>query len=209
MRRESARSSLALQMGQETIYLLLAVALFSTIILGGALIALNARPKPREEPPIIVLPEAGGFSFPPGSAALSPAFEARLARQVVPRLRAIGQAYGADVIEVIGHTDALPRQGGGRLPSNLDRTLVPLYLGRETVAPQASDNAGLGLARAVAVARFLRLAGLKRFTIVPLSAGPFLKPDDRSIDEGDAGADDQRRRIEVRMRRRHREDGAG
>lgn len=202
MSRQPTRSSLALQMGQETIYLLLAVALFSAILLGGYLVALANRPTPREEPPIIVLPEAGGFSFPAGSAALSPAFEARLTRQVVPRLRAIGKAYDASVIEVIGHTDETPRQGGGRLPSNLDRTLVPLYLGQATAAPQASDNAGLGMARAVSVARFLRLAGLAEFTIVPLSAGPFLQPDDRTIAGGEARADAGRRRIEVRLRRR-------
>jgi len=202
MRRDQQRSSLALQMGQETIYLLLAVALFSAILLGGYLVELNARPRPRDEPPIIVLPEAGGFSFSAGSAALSPAFEARLARQVVPRLRAMGRTYDATVIEVIGHTDDVPRQGGGRLPSNLDRTLVPLYLGAETAPPQASDNAGLGMARAVSVARFLRLAGLAEFTIVPLSAGPFLQPDDRTIAGGEARADAGRRRIEVRLRRK-------
>lgn len=202
MNREGRQSALHLQMGQETIYLLLAITLFSTIIMGAYLIALNNAPKPREEPPIIVLPETQGFSFPAGSAALSPDFEARLLRQIIPRLRATAKAYDARVIEVIGHTDDVPRQGGGRLPGNLDRALVPFFLGATAEPPIAADNAGLGMARAVSVARFLRLACLKDFTIVPLSAGPFLKPDDSVVAGGDALADDARRRIEVRLRRK-------
>ncbi|MBX9797598.1 hypothetical protein [Sphingomonas sp.] len=202
MSREPQRSMLHMQMGQETIYLLLAITLFSTVVMGAYLIALNNAPKPREEPPIIVLPEAEGFSFAAGSATLGPEFEARLTRQVIPRLRATARAYDARVIEVIGHTDDVPRQGGGRLPSDLDRTLVPYFLGQTDDAPDAADNAGLGMARAVSVARYLRLAGLQDFTIVPLSAGPFLKPDDSVVAGGDAVADDSRRRIEVRLRRK-------
>ncbi len=200
MSKGSPRSTLHMQMGQETIYLLLAVTMFTTIILGGYLLAI-ARAKPREDPPIIVLPEAQGFSFAAGSAALTPGFEDRLRRSVIPRIRQIGQQYQASVIEVIGHTDAVPRKSGsGR--SNLDSVLVPLLLGKETVAPEAVDNAGLGMARAVSVARFMRGAGLRDFILVPLSAGPFLKPDDSVITAEDAAADDSRRRIEVRLRRR-------
>lgn len=201
MSRGSPRSTLHMQMGQETIYLLLAVTMFTTIILGGYLLAV-ARAKPREDPPIIVLPEAQGFSFAAGSAALTPGFEDRLQRSVIPRIREIGQQYQASVIEVIGHTDAVPRRSGGR--SNLDAVLVPLLLGKETSPPEPVDNAGLGMARAVSVARFMRGAGLRDFTLVPLSAGPFLKPDDSVITAGDAAADESRRRIEVRLRRRER-----
>lgn len=203
MSRGSPRSTLHMQMGQETIYLLLAVTMFSTIVLGGYLIAIN-RAKPREDPPIIVLPEAQGFSFAAGSAALTPGFEDRLRRLIIPRVREIGLKYDASVIEVIGHTDSVPRKGGGRAPSNLDTVLVPFMLGDKTAPPQPADNAGLGLARAVSVARFMRAEGLRDFTLVPLSAGPFLKPDDTIIDRGDAASEESRRRIEVRLRRRER-----
>ncbi len=189
-----------MQMGQETIYLLLAVAMFSTIMLAAFLVA-TLREKRREEPPIIVLPEAQGFSFAAGSAALTPGFEDRLRRLVIPSVRDIGRRYSASVIEVIGHTDAVPRRSGA-LRSNLDTVLVPLLLGRDTASPIAVDNAGLGMARAVAVARFMRREGLRDFTLVPLSAGPFLKPDDTGVGDGDDAADNARRRIEVRLRRR-------
>ena len=200
MSKGSPRSTLHMQMGQETIYLLLAVTMFTAIILGGYLLAV-IRAKPRENPPIIVLPEAQGFSFAAGSAALTPGFEERLRRTVIPRIRQIGQQYQASVIEVIGHTDAVPRKSGGTR-SNLDGVLVPYLLGKDTAAPEAVDNAGLGMARAVSVARFMRSAGLRDFILVPLSAGPFLKPDDSMVTAEDAAADDTRRRIEVRLRRR-------
>lgn len=208
MSRASRPSSLHTQMGQETIYLLLAVTLFTAIILGGVLIARQREAKPREDPPIIVLPEAQGFSFAPGSAALSPDFESRLTRQVIPRVRAIGQAYDAQVIEVIGHTDEVPRNATARRLGNLDAVLVPLFLGKAPADPVAADNAGLGMARAVAVARFMRGAGLEGFTFVPLSAGPFLKPDDSMLTGGEARADPARRRIEVRLRRHQPGGGA-
>ncbi|MBA4041562.1 MAG: hypothetical protein C0474_07175 [Sphingobium sp.] len=200
MRKGSPHSTLHMQMGQETIYLLLAVAMFSTIMLAAFLVA-TLREKRREEPPIIVLPEAQGFSFAAGSAALTPGFEDRLRRLVIPSVRDIGRRYSASVIEVIGHTDAVPRRSGA-LRSNLDTVLVPLLLGRDTASPIAVDNAGLGMARAVAVARFMRREGLRDFTLVPLSAGPFLKPDDTGVGDGDDAADNARRRIEVRLRRR-------
>lgn len=200
MAKGSPRSTLHMQMGQETIYLLLAVAMFTTIILAGFLLA-TLREKRREDPPIIVLPEAQGFSFAAGSAALTPRFEDRLRRLVLPRVRDIGRRYSASVIEVIGHTDAVPRSTSA-LRSNLDTVLVPLLLGADTPVPVAVDNAGLGMARAVAVARFMRREGLRDFTIVPLSAGPFLKPDDTGVTANDDAADEARRRIEVRLRRR-------
>jgi outer membrane protein OmpA-like peptidoglycan-associated protein len=189
-----------MQMGQETIYLLLAVTMFTTIILGGYLLAV-IRAQPRQNPPIIVLPEAQGFSFAAGSAALTPGFEDRLRRLIIPRIRDTGFKYQASVIEVIGHTDAVPRRSADQR-SNLDTVLVPLFLGKETAAPVAVDNAGLGMARAVSVARFMRMEGLRDFTLVPLSAGPFLRPDDSAVTADDGDADGTRRRIEIRLRRR-------
>ncbi|OYY89759.1 MAG: hypothetical protein B7Y45_10850 [Sphingomonas sp. 28-66-16] len=189
-------------MGQETIYLLLAVTMFTTIVLAAYLLALRQEVK-QQDPPIIVLPEAEGYYFGAGSAALSGDFENRLRRLVIPRLREIGATYDATVIEVIGHTDEIPLHGHGQLPSNLDAVLVPMFVGDAPAEPVAADNAGLGMARAVAVARFMRESGLSsKFTIIPLSAGPFLKPDDTALSAGEAVADEARRRIEVRLRRR-------
>lgn len=202
MKRSTTASNLHLQMGQETIYLLLAVTMFTTIVLAAYLFALRSEIRP-PDPPIIVLPEAEGYYFPAGSAALSGEFAAKLRSSVIPRLRQIGADYDATVIEVIGHTDEVPVHGGGKLGSNLDTALVPLLTGQPAPPPTASDNVGLGMARAVAVAAAIRASGLAdRFTIVPLSAGPFLKPDDSVMTGGEPIADESRRRIEVRMRRR-------
>jgi hypothetical protein len=85
---------------------------------------------------------------------------------------------------------------------NLDTALVPWFTGASAMTPTAHDNVGLGMARAVAVARALKAAGVdKGWTIVPLSAGPFLKPNDQVTDGKRKGADEAERRIEIRLRR--------
>lgn len=195
--REGSRSTLHLQLGQETIYLLLTAALFAAVVMATI---LASQAKPHEEPPIITLSEADGFFFQTGSAALSKQFESRLESTVVPRLVELAIRYDASVIEVIGHTDEVPLRRGQT--GNLDRTLVDWFAGRSTMPPTAADNMGLGMARAVSVARALRSSGLKApLTVVPMSAGPFLKPDDTVTDGSSVVAAEKRRRIEIRLRR--------
>lgn len=64
---------------------------------------------------------------------------------------------------------------------------------------------GLGLARAVSVANALKSEGkLKGATILPLSAAQLILPGD-VITTGQAGAEETRRRIEIRIRRRNQE----
>ena len=63
----------------------------------------------------------------------------------------IGRSFDVDVIEVIGHTDERPVASG---LSNLDRRLSSVMSGASDVGLlQPADNAGLGLARAVAVVK--------------------------------------------------------
>lgn len=195
-RRRRGGSSLHLQMGQETIYLLLTGGLFISLLLS---LYILSRRGPTEQPPIVTLGEANGYTFATGSAAISPAFARQLSSVAAPRVREIADRYHAPVIEVIGHTDEVPVT---RLKqSDLDKSLIPwLRGGRQE--PVAGDNVGLGMARAVAVARALRGAGLDaRYTIIPLSAGPLVLPGDRVTDGRDAADDQRRRRIEVRLRR--------
>lgn len=196
--RSRAHSSLHLQMGQETLYLLLTSAIFATIVL-IAYVAYERRHY--EDPPIVTLREADGFYFRQGSSAISAKFNQQLRQQIAPKLREFADRYDAHVIEVIGHTDEVPVSARG---GNLDETLLPLLGGRRTGEPIPADNAGLGLARAVAVSRALRLAGVQDgFVIVPLSAGPFLRPDDTVSDGRSSHNDESRRRIEIRLRRPH------
>jgi len=73
-------------------------------------------------------------------------------------------------------------------------------------APQiASDNAGLGLMRAAAVASFLvedavASEKLKNFIVVPMSAGALMLPDG-TMAKASFRPDRDRRRIEIRVLR--------
>jgi flagellar motor protein MotB len=153
-------------------------------------------------PPIISL-EDNGNRFATGSAALTADFRRDLEQRVAPVLADRLTAYNADVIEIIGHTDEqviTPTR-----PSNLDTTALAVMQGRRGAeAMVADDNAGLGLARAIAVARVLQATGhFDGVKLVPLSAAQLLLPGD-ALSPGVTGSlaqDDQRRRIEIRVRR--------
>jgi flagellar motor protein MotB len=153
-------------------------------------------------PPIINLKEAAGYSFRTADAGLSRDFEARLSRDVVPKILDNIRQFGVDVIEVVGHTDERPMQGAG---SNLDTALLPLLNNpRAPLALVAIDNTGLGMARAAAVVRFLRAdprLAAYRDRILPLSSGQVLDPTGRLAAGGRQADQPERRRIEIRLRR--------
>ncbi|APO72198.1 hypothetical protein IE4872_PD01677 (plasmid) [Rhizobium gallicum] len=66
-----------------------------------------------------------------------------------------------------------------------------------------ADNAGLGLARALAVAIELKAdKKLEGATILPMSAAQLVLPGD-TLTRGQAGNVESRRRIEIRIRRRN------
>lgn len=195
--KSGTRSTLHLQLGQEIIYLIMAIAVFAAMIL------FSRQSTIEREPPIILMREADGYSFDTGSAALSPDFQRKLAEQVIPQVSEIGDTFHATVIEVIGHTDEVPLKQSRRHVANLDQTLGE-YLKDGTGEPIAADNVGLGMARAVAVARVLRQSPLaQRFEIIPISAGAFQRPDDTAGGLGSGAVSEKdRRRIEIRVRRK-------
>jgi flagellar motor protein MotB len=151
-------------------------------------------------PPIINLSEAGGYFFATGSAELTPNFATALRSLVVDRLLDIAQEFDVDVIEVIGHTD---EQAVASRSSNLDRNLASVTLG--TSGPEVlqwGDNAGLGLARALAVVELLSGdTRLRSFRILPLSAAQLIGIDGRITRWDGLGNVQERRRIEIRMRK--------
>jgi flagellar motor protein MotB len=151
-------------------------------------------------PPIINLSEAGGYYFATGSAEVRPEFEAKLRTIVVDRLLDIAASFRVDVIEVIGHTDERPVNDG---ISNLDRELPSVLSGASPVAMlQPADNAGLGLARALAVVEVLALdPRLRGFQILPLSAAQLVGIDGQLTRWDDQGDVQELRRIEIRMRK--------
>jgi flagellar motor protein MotB len=151
-------------------------------------------------PPIINLSEAGGYFFATGSAELTPNFAAALRTVVVERLLEIADQFDVDVIEVIGHTDEQPVTSK---PSNLDRSLPSVMLGGSSPDMlQWGDNAGLGLARALAVVELLsNNFRLRNFSILPLSAAQLIGIDGRITHWDGQGDVRERRRIEIRMRK--------
>jgi flagellar motor protein MotB len=150
-------------------------------------------------PPIINLSEADGYYFATGSADLTPDFEMALNTVVVTRLLEIAESFDVDVIEVIGHTDEQPVSNRA---SNLDRSLPSVTLGSGTGVLQWADNAGLGLARALAVVKVLSFdPRLRSFRILPLSAAQLIATDGKLTRWDGRGDVRERRRIEIRMRK--------
>lgn len=151
-------------------------------------------------PPIINLSEANGYFFATGRAELTPDFEYGLRTSVARRLLQIAASYDVDVIEVIGHTDEQPVTGRA---SNLDRNLPGVMLGEtDPNSLQWGDNAGLGLARALAVVRVLSAdPRLQAFRILPLSAAQLIDTDGTLTRWDYQGDVRERRRIEIRMRK--------
>ena len=158
-------------------------------------------PSGYDQPPIISLRESQGYHFISGSAELSEDFKTKLGGDVTDRLIEIATHYGLDVIEVVGHTDEVPVSSA---TSNLDAHLLSFLRGEGSVQQLAfADNAGLGISRAAAVVKELaqnpRLSG---FTVIPLSAGQAVLSDGTlSTGASVRGSEEDRRRIEVRLRR--------
>ena len=162
-------------------------------------VAASSRGRKGQWPPFFSLSEAGGYFFDSGKATLRPEFERNLKSQVIPMLARSVEDYDVDVVEVIGHTDEVPMSGR----SNLDSSLIQASIGRVPVgALRSTDNAGLAMARAVAVVHLLRAdPRLRRVSILPLSGAQMIVPVDHVAD-GTARSDDQRRRrIEIRLRK--------
>jgi flagellar motor protein MotB len=158
-----------------------------------------AERKKSEWPPFFSLSEAGGYYFDSGKATLRPDFVAKLDSDIIPLLEQYIADYAVDVVEVIGHTDEVPMAG----QSNLDTLLIPASQHRvPTESLRSTDNAGLAMARAVAVVRLLRAdERLGDVTVLPLSGAQLIVPVDQAADGSSRGGDQKRRRIEIRLRR--------
>jgi len=150
-------------------------------------------------PPFFSLSEAGGYYFDSGKATLRPEFENKLVMEVIPLLAINIEDFGVDVVEVIGHTDEVPMVG----ESNLDRSLIAVAADKlPTSALRSTDNAGLAMARAVAVVRILRAdRRLRNVRILPLSGAQMIVPVDGVADGTSSESDQLRRRIEIRLRK--------
>lgn len=152
-------------------------------------------------PPIIRMSEADGYFFKSGSAELSPSFRDTLLTKTPAEILDYIKKYDVDVIEVVGHTDERPI--GVRQLSNLDRDLPSVLKNDAGVASLVpADNAGLGLARAVAVVSVLRQSPLLApYKLIPLSGAQLVNTDETLAITGSSEDVQQRRRIEIRLRK--------
>lgn len=153
-------------------------------------------------PPIISL-DGNRYRFEIGSAEITSAFQTYLEDEAAVKIAGLLHQYNANVIEIVGHTDEQVIQPNVEKTSNLDLLAIPAVNGQPGVHLTPVDNAGLGLARAIEVARVLReqpeLSGMR---VVPLSAGQLMRKGDLlSPGGGEALNDPDRRRIEIRVRR--------
>lgn len=162
------------------------------------LIALPGEEGPApDQPPIITLAEAEGYTFNTGSAKLSSDFIAALDSRIAPRLRHIAETYECDIIEVIGHTDGQVV----RTVSTLDSTLLSATYD-QAVPIVPGSNADLGLMRAWTVAnRLQQNTALRHLTFHPYSAGQVIDTTGRYAAANDFQNRPERRRIEIRARR--------
>jgi hypothetical protein len=150
-------------------------------------------------PPIIRLKEADGEFFIVGKADVSKTLEEKVKRDVVPSVLELATRYQTNVIEVVGHTDEQPVQNS---QTNLDATVFEVLTNRAPASRlRASDNAGLGFARAVAIVQILRAdKRLEHLSILPLSAAQVVDQDGKLTDGMRYGDVKERRRIEIRVR---------
>ena len=169
---------------------------------------LIAGPGGHQWPPIIRMSEADGYFFKSRSAELSPAFRETLLNETPREILDYIKKYDVDVIEVVGHTDERPIQA--RQFSNLDRDLSSVLnntAGVDSLVP--ADNAGLGLARAVSVVSVLRQSPLLAdYKIIPLSGAQLVNTDETLAIGGSSEDIQQRRRIEIRLRKSAPHDAA-
>ena len=152
-----------------------------------------------EWPPFISLSETSNYSFEIGKAALSPDLESFLIESVAGQIRSFVENDDTEIVEVIGHTDDLPIVRGA---TTFNHDIINALEGTfpfEELHP--TDNAGLGIARAVSVIIVLKeFDELSDLTYIPLSGGQLIKPNIEGTDRNLAGDSKIRRRIEIRIR---------
>ena len=140
------------------------------------------------------------LSFDVGKATLSEDFESYLKDDIVSIIKSLSTQSGAKIIEVVGHADEQPYVGG---TTNFDNDIIKAFEGSLPISKvNPTDNAGLGIARAVAVIEVLRQQGqLSDFKFLPLSGAQLNVPATMISETSQSGDNIKRRRIEIRIRK--------
>jgi outer membrane protein OmpA-like peptidoglycan-associated protein len=172
-----------------------AFMIISFLLLISLLQSISIAKKLESASPIIIDEKSGNFKFPSGSAELTPDLQKYIQDTILPKIKEATEKGNTDFIQVIGHTDS---QGISNL-SNLDGKLTSAATGNEKInALKAGSNTDLGLMRAVAVVQFLNTKKLGKVKFRAYSAGQLYLPSGE-LAKIDRGADDTRRRIEIRF----------
>jgi outer membrane protein OmpA-like peptidoglycan-associated protein len=172
-----------------------AFMIISFLLLISLLQSMLMAKKLESASPIIIDEKSGNFKFPSGSAELTPDLQKYIQTTILPEIQKATAKGNIDFIQIIGHTDS---QGISNA-SNLDGKLTAAATGSEKInALKAGSNTDLGLMRAVAVVQFLNTKGLGKVKFRAYSAGQLYLPSGK-LARIDRGADDTRRRIEIRF----------
>ena len=162
--------------------------------------------KQHQQPPLIVLDEAHGYSFSSSSAILNSNFQINLTNSVLKKIEKSAKKYKCDIVEVYGYKDGQPFSR--KIPSDqsFDKSLhYCLINGCYIDNIQASSNLELGMKRAVSVVEFLKPKLVKRGSpikiIRPYSGGGFIDEDGRIASIDEVYSNKLRRRIEIRLSR--------
>ena len=172
-----------------------AFMIISFLLLISLLQSISMAKKLESASPIIIDEKSGNFKFPSGSAELTPDLQKYIQAIILPKIKEATEKGNTDFIQVIGHTDS---QGISNA-SNLDSKLTSAAIGKEKInALKAGSNTDLGLMRAIAVVQFLNTKNLGKVNFRAYSAGQLYLPSGE-LAKIDRGADDTRRRIEIRF----------
>lgn len=162
------------------------------------------RMKKNQQPPLIVLKEAEGYSFNTNSATLSKNFKRKLNGSIIKKIKQFAQDYHCDTIEVYGYTDGEPfddKQGTVNFDNRLHSCLL---MGCDIDTISSSSNLELGMQRAVSVVNFITPM-LKSSTLIkiirPYSGGQFIDSTGKIANIKDTAKNGLRRRIEIRLSR--------
>jgi outer membrane protein OmpA-like peptidoglycan-associated protein len=173
-----------------------AFMIISFLLLISLLQSISMAKKLKAAEPIIIDEKSGNFKFSSGSAELTPDLKKYIQTTIFPAVKKATEAGNIDFIQAIGHTDS---EGISNL-SNLDSRLSSVATGTENnTVLKAGSNADLGLMRAIAVIQYLKQSkGLEKVKFRAYSAAQLYLPSGQ-IAPIDGGADDTRRRIEIRF----------
>ena len=162
--------------------------------------------KEHQQPPLIVLDEAHGYSFKSSSARLNSDFKASIDTNVIQKIENFAKKYKCDIVEVYGYTDGRPFSKGVNNHQSFDQSLHQcLVNGCNIDRIQASSNLELGMKRAVSVVDFLKPKLIKQGSpikiIRPYSGGSFIDEVGKIALLQEASDNKLRRRIEIRLSR--------